>query len=418
MDKKSQTFIRSWALMCLGWACAVVLFNYIIDPYLVVGTPRIPGLNARKPAIETQDRLMKTYDALRAAPNTVTVGASRVGWGLDARDGAWPVSDRPVYNLSIAASDPYTSLRYLQHVMSQRHLSLVVMDLNFEQYLSVGKAYRFTGPPDFESRLAVSADGVKNPAQARERMRDLLQSTLSVDALTDSTATVWANLQHESADIVSGNWLAARNLLRFDAGPGSYLRVMAVDTIFIRFYNSPDAARQINPFTLEDVQAVIDLCKSHRTDVIFFVNPLYADWLEITDLAGLWPFFEEWKREITTLTAKNRVPLWDFTDYDSRSTESLPLSGGTLRWFLDCAHSTHALGSMIIKRIRGAGDETFGVRLTPENVEAHLAGIRERQHLYRERHPADVRRVRDWYERVSGKALPANTSPETLNPGR
>src|SRR5581483_3659999 len=136
MDTTARNFLRRWLITCVILCALVAGFNVAVNPYMILNVPRIKGFNARKPAIETHAHLMKAYDVSRAAPNAVLLGTSTVGLGLDALDPIWPAEYRPVYNLSIRGGGPYTSYRYLQHVVSQRHLGLVVMGLDFQFFLN------------------------------------------------------------------------------------------------------------------------------------------------------------------------------------------------------------------------------------------------------------------------------------------
>jgi hypothetical protein len=104
--------------------------------------------------------------------------------------------------------------------------------------------------------------------------------------------------------------------------------------------------------------------------------------------------------------------LWDFSDYDSYSTEIVSQDGPVLHWFSEPRHYTRALGDAIVRRILGAGDARFGALLTPENIEAHLADIRERRRLYHEQHPADVRRVANLYDLLTH--IPSRTTATEL----
>ena len=388
-------------LACILLVAVAAVFDAIMDPYLLFGTPRIAGFNARKPAVLTQDRLMKAYDVLRATPNTVILGSSMVGIGLDAQHPAWPAHDRPVYNLALVGSGPYASYRYLQHVMARRHVDLVVLALDFEFFLT-GSDYAPVGP-EFEARLAVTRDGSANAAQTWQHIRDVFESTLSLDALTDSAATLAGNLAGESTDLVAGN--SPDTILRRFSTGGSYPVLTLIDQLMIRRYRG----KQTDPLVMTHVRTILDLCESHGTQVILLVNPVHADTLEILDLLGDWQAFEDWKRELLALSAKypgtdggSQIPLWDFSGYDSYSTETVLMGGHALHWFWDSKHYTRALGDAIVRRIFGTGDIHFGARLTPEILEPHLMAIREERRLYREQHPDDVRRVRELYDSVLG----------------
>jgi hypothetical protein len=85
--------------------------------------------------------------------------------------------------------------------------------------------------------------------------------------------------------------------------------------------------------------------------------------------------------------------LWDFSSYDSYSTEQVLRGGLLLHWFLDAGHYRRALGDEVIRRIFGRGDPGFGVQLTSLTIEAHLASIRQQQSHYRETRPDELRRL-------------------------
>lgn len=406
MDKQSQRFLRVWVFACIVTAAVVAVFDVIIDPYLLFNVPRIPGFNARKPAVETQERLIKAYDVLRAMPNTLILGSSRAAVGLDAQNPAWPEHERSVYNLGLSGGGPYITYRYLQHVISQRHVALVVLGLDFEFFLSVHAQHPTN--PDFEARLAVTSDGSTNAKQNSQRIRDLLHGTLSFDALSDSAATLAANFNGESSNLTAGN-LDWNDFRHRTAVMGSYPLIAMWNLLSMRYYRGA----QLNQFAMADVQAILDLCESHGTRVILFISPSHADQLEILDLLGLWQPFEDWKRDLVTLTAKyhgtndrSRSVLWDFSGYDFYSTEIMPVDRHALHWWWDSVHYTRALGDAILRRILGIGDTRFGVLLSPESIEPHLAVIREQQRLYREHHHADVQRVRDLYNSLSRLASP------------
>jgi hypothetical protein len=127
---------------------------------------------------------------------------------------------------------------------------------------------------------------------------------------------------------------------------------------------------------------------------------MHADMLEMFYLLGYWPAIEEWKRDIVSIASENRrkddddrVVVWDFTGYDRYSTESVSVNSQRLHWFWESFHYTRALGDVITRRITGDDSESFGVKLTSENIESHLSNIRDQQRLYRERQPRDVERV-------------------------
>jgi hypothetical protein len=398
-----------WVGACFAFGAAIFAFNAVMDPYLIFGVPRVTGFNARKPAIDTQETLMKAHDVLRALPRTVLLGSSRVDWGINGKSSVWPQEDRPVYNLALKGRGPYASYRYIQHLMSGRHIDLVVVGLDFDFFLEGG----FSDPPpsatEFESRLVVGRDGQASAAWTRQYFHDIVQSTLSFDGLIDSVSTLTGNVEGDSSDIVGGNWDWSF-FRKATAQVGASPHVAIGNLSFIRY----DNGKRINPLVITYVQAILDLCDAQGTRAILLINPMHADMLEILDRVGQWRAFEDWKRQLLSLTARfpgkdgrSRIPLWDFSSYDHYSTEQIPPSPGALHWYWDSSHYTRALGDAVIERILGKGDLQFGVLLDSENLEPHLRAIRIQQLAYRAEHAADARRVQNLYEAAIG--VPSQT---------
>lgn len=413
MDSPSPRFLRCWMLACILFAGAVATFNALVDPYLLFNFPRIPGFNDRKPGGETQERMMKAYEVTRAAPRALILGTSRVDMGLDTRHPVWPAAARPAYNLGIAAASPYTSFRYLQHVSASDKLDLVVLGVDFEYFL-VSAPSDPTTATEFESRLSVNRDGRTNSDRHLQHARDLFQGTLSLDALLDSIDTIRANRAPDSANVAPSGDLSEASLRADAVELGSWSLFAQRDLRNIRFFHG----RTVNDRGLEDIKAILDLCRQRHTRVILLINPVHADMLETFDLLGLWPAFEEWKRQLVSLVDSysgsqelHGTQLWDFSGYDAYSTESVPTVRQVhLKWFWEPSHYTKALGDTILERIFGTGLSSYGTLLTPASVEARLAAVREARHAYRESHPKDVRRVREIFASSVGPTAPATAS--------
>jgi hypothetical protein len=392
MDRLSPRFFRAIALGGGVFVALLAALNVLVDPYLLFDSPRVRGVNAAKPAADARERMIKAYDAPRKRPRTLLLGSSRVDWGLDAQHPAWPEHDRPVYNLGLVGAGPYVLYEYIRHVSARQRLTLVVLGLDFEYFLATVEAAH-PADPEFESRLAVGADGGPSLVQRRQYFRDLIQATLSLEAASDSVATLVGNWGVTSVDFAAGNRDISPTFKQF-AQLGSLPVVAALDLISIRSYEG----KPRNPFAMKDVRAILDLCRMQSTQVVLFISPVHADKLEIMDLLGSWSEFEDWKRDLTALTAQyvragSQVTLWDFSGYDSYSTETVPLDHHVLHWFWDSSHYTRALGDVMVRRMLSTGEGGFGVVITPGNIESHLAAIRDARHRYRESHPVDRQRV-------------------------
>lgn len=388
-------FLRNCIIAIVSLSAAMALLNFVMDPYLVFGMPRDVGFNARKPAMENQLYLIKTYDVIRAHPRTVLLGSSAIGVGLDPQSRVWPERLRPVYNLGLPAGTPLVAYRYLQHLTAEESPKLVVLGMDFRDIVPLDKT------PEYDSHLTVNRDGSRNSALPRQRLLDWLRASLSLDASIDSISSLSGNLAGDSSDIQQGG-MDYRIYREATSEVGS-LPLIAMNDFNTSFRYT---RVKVDMTPLEHIRAILNLCRERQIDAILVLNPSHADELEIFDLEGKWPVVEEWKRRVTTLVAEYahsgmRIELWDFYGYDPYSTEPVPAAGRALQWFIDPEHYTHALGDVVMRRIFEGTDGSFGVRLTPANIETHLKVVRNAQASYRAAQRPDAERVRNIYSRAT-----------------
>lgn len=408
MKTQSGRFLIYWFLTFTTLALAVGAINVLVDPYHVFRMPLIKGFNANKGQGTGQVWLYKAYEANHVEAKTILLGSSRVEAGLDSYSSAWPADKQPVYNLGIAGASPYAQFRYLQHWMSNHTPETVVVGVDFEFFLDVLES-QHGAAGNFEARLALNSDGTPNTSARRQHILDLAQFTLSYDSLSDSAATVVGNLEGDLSDTAGGNY-PEKELIEERRKAGSLPFMEWYDVINVRRYHGG-----LNTFAMADLRAILDLCESRGTRAILYIHPMPADTLEVIDLLGNWPVFEEWKRELLRLASQyphrdkgNKVILWDFSDYDAYSTEPVLPDHRVLQWFWESWHYRKALGDLIIERVFDASHVPFGTVLTEENIESHLGEIRARNREYRVNHKADFDRVRATYS----AAMQVLTTPQ------
>jgi len=399
MDAHTKYFISTWAVTLGAIVALAVIFNVVVDPY------RLLGWNLLEPASGVDARLFKAYEVMHAAPNALILGSSSVELGIDANHPAWPHSDRPIYNLGIPAATLYLCYRYLQHVLFSRPLKLVVLGLDFESFTDLQRNDSIE--PEVESRLTVNRDGSINQEQGRAHARDLLRG-ISLTELIDSTATVVDGITDDPNFDASGDFVFNRSGLGELSSQGAMRTFFMLDVYIIqKAHRLSRAGVRVDPQVLLILRDILHLCDSHGTQVILFINPVHADLLEIWDSEGLWTAFEDWKRQITALTHEysqahvhSRISLWDFSGYHSYATEGVRRDSRLLEGYFDPYHYTRTVGDVIVRQIFGQSGPHLGTELTPKNIEAHLAFIREQQQEYRNRQPLDVQRARLLYEGI------------------
>jgi hypothetical protein len=401
---ESSRFLSWWMKASLAFVVAAAGLNVVMDPYLLFDSPRIARLNARKPAVETQERMMKAYDVLRADPKTVILGTSRVDYGMDAEQLEWPDEYRPVYNLALRGGGLYTSLRYLQHAAAQNKVSIVLLGLDFEYFLSIAES-RPPTDPEFEGRLHIAPDGSINTRSFAQQARDWSRGTFTVQALLDSVATFSANFQRGSFDMVQGN-VSELHYLPYTTG-GSYPLIAAVDLRTIHDWRGKSS----DPRVLLILRKILELCQSSGIRVILFINPVHADELEILDLLGYWEMLEDWKRALAILVEQyskrgslsDGTVLWDFMEYNAYTSESV-LANQMLRWFWDSRHYRITLGhALVLRMLDLQGDSQLGTLLNSRTIESQLSRVRDRRQVYRQQQSIDVLRVHKLYSEIESR---------------
>lgn len=389
-------FFRTWTMAFIGSVAVVALFNAVTDPYLLLDMPRFQGFNARKPAADTKQRLMKVYDVFRTRPKTLILGSSRAALGMDARSTAWAEQNRPVYNLAFGEGSPYMAYRYLQHVLSRQGVSTVVLGLEFEYFL---RNFHIQDH-EFESHLLVAPDGSPRES-AWGQLRDVSHGLTGLNSLSDSIDTMTQNWLRDSSDMRSGNWYWSA-MSGTQSAWGARAQFTVSDILVAPLYGG----YQLDASAFDAVDAFLDLCESHHIRVIIFISPSHADQLEIINLAGEWPVFEQWMRNLTALVSRHAhvenhedwAVLWDFTGYYSYTDETLLGHQWKLKWFVDPDHYSKELGDLIIRRLLHADESQFGEVLTSKNIESHVRTLGRQRQLYLQEQPADALRIRELYE--------------------
>jgi hypothetical protein len=147
------------------------------------------------------------------------------------------------------------------------------------------------------------------------------------------------------------------------------------------------------------VDAIIALARTRGIKLRFVIYPYHAHTLVLFQLTGLWPAYEDWKRElarrIDAAQGTADVQLWDFTGFSPYADERVPGPGDTrseLQWYWEAGHFKKALGDVLLGEMFAArvDDERWGHRLTGGGVEARLREQRDARDDYERRHAEDV----------------------------
>jgi hypothetical protein len=376
-----------------------ICFAVVVDPYRMYGTPPIPGWTALKPKISDQIDIALTYQLERVRPNTLLLGNSRVEAGFDPESQYWPSAARPVFNAAMPGRGLGTAIDMLRDAVAVHIPRTVIVGLDILDFLEkpdgVRAPQRPLGPP--HRRLLVDRNGKPNPQRRLQVWRDRVATTLSIDALTDSVITLLDQNSRTTDTITPFGFDPMKEYYVFGARQGYYELFLQKNSILYSqypHYPKPDFAQPLHYSSFRDLQKIIDLAETHDIDLILFIHPYHADYLDMMQRLGLWHSFEAWKRALVDVVAAadaaplgspNRVRLFDFSGYNRFSAEPVPPAGDrrtAMRWYWEAGHYKSALGDEMLRAMFGGGD-AFGTLLTPANIDDVLAAIRTSRSRFR-----------------------------------
>jgi hypothetical protein len=349
--------------------------NILVDPYNVVGIPVLSWVNALKPQSDKNARLFKSINVIRLKPKTIVLGNSRADIGIDPDHPAL-ASAAPGYNLSIPSGDMYEAMRYFQHaIANQPDLKQVIIGIDlvaFEQKDSFGK---------LETQQ-------KELLEKTDYKPQLLSLLLSTDTLSSSASTLVSNLKGEA---VRENYLNNGRLVRTNP-PSMPMKQVFKTHLQVAYFKSWYNNYRLSQQQLDAFRTIVETCKQKGITLKVFISPAHATQWEAVRVKDLWSVFETWKREVVKIT-----PVWDFSGYNSITTEPL---NDNMKNYLESSHYFKEIGDLVLNRMFDYQAEKvpadFGILVTSDNVESHLATLRSQRELWAAKNSDVVQLVQDW----------------------
>lgn len=386
-------YLIHFLLAVISIAIAMLSFNWFVDPYAIFRTVSSEKRISNQPVLVISERIFKTVSLARQEADVVFLGTSRTDIGIGRDHQAFV--GRRVFNLATFGQPIVESRRLMEIAVEQAKPQTIIVGLDFFAFNGL-----FPPPSDF----------VDENFDPLRRYKLAFSISTSVDA--------WKSLRRKtpgSGDCcyLDGFRTASKPALQagtirrnFTSNERMYLME--------KYLPYPDCAysytskRNRGESTLDEFRGLIRLAHRHGIDLRFFISPSHARQWETLAAAGLWDKWEEWKRLIAQINSEEAkyaeheaFPLWDFSGYDTISTEEVPRAGEArlMRWYTDSSHYTPAAGDVMLDRLFGlqvAGREIpddFGIRMNSVNLDGHLANIRAARQRYRETHAEDIAEI-------------------------
>ncbi|MDE2159470.1 MAG: hypothetical protein KGJ30_11165, partial [Burkholderiales bacterium] len=364
------------------------------------------GFNARKPAVETQERWMKIYQAARAQARTVILGSSRTDLGLDPTSSAWPQAMRPVFNLSFLGASLTPSLVALRVMVDRtppaERPHWVVVGLDFESFLSppgVPAPARSAPTVNEMSERVAALDGVdRTPWPAKRIVQDYALASLTLDATVASLDTLVSNRGSGGYDLKPTGMYSDAKMREWTRSDGAAALFAQKNEMMERELGNPKQVLRGTPggpiAGMDALDALFDLARRNGIALILMIQPPHASYLDRLDDMGYWPDYERWKLALVRHASRAKaegidVTLWDFGGYEAYAREPVPPAGDRSRemqWYWDPLHYKSRFGEQMIDAAMGRPTLfPADVRLTPGNVEFRLAEVRRERDEYRSR---------------------------------
>jgi len=366
---------------------AVIIFNYLIDPYDIYTHDII---KIKKHIVYSSLRMHKAYSVSTLKPKTIIAGSSRTQQGYNPANEL--LLHKPVYNMGLVLTNIYETYRYIQHASAQGKLKQLFLTLDLFSFNAM-----LPNRSDFnENYFAVSKDGKYQTDWRHPHLFGLL----SFGALSASSRTILLANESRKPLIDRNGMQNQGSLHRAIMSLGHRASSLMIEKQFAKFVLFPAPSKEfrfINPHTqlssYKIFRDLLTLCHNKNIETYIIINPTHARFQELYYLRGLWDRYESWKKQLAEINhavaSKQNTPafdIWDFTGYNSVTTEKVPASKTqAMKFFWESVHFKPHTGNIVLSKVLSkiTPDKVsdFGTKLTINNIDKHLVSIRtQRQH--------------------------------------
>ena len=394
----AQSYLR-WSFgLLLSGVLLLGAVNAVVDPYGIFGLVRLPGFNLEKARrLAHGGRIAKSVDLRRGEYDTLILGSSRAQSGIDPMS---PLLTGPLtYNAGLAGPSMREMYQAGRYALAHQELKQVIFGVDFVS---------------FSSRLRPSGDFDNSGFAGHSLSYIYLRELVSARSLADSAYTVLVNSLGKRASSRLNGYLDGS--VKHGRKDPRYLFTRVLENgYFIR--PSSYAGFDYSPGHVAMFRDLVESFAREGIAVHVFFSPMHARQLEAIRVAGLFPVFERWKRDVVAaveqvnhgmVEGQRPVPLWDFSGYNSITTEAVPLAGAgkRMKWYWESSHYKKEVGELVLQRMLRPDaavisvPSDFGVWLNSENLEAHLEASRWAARRYRASNVFEVTDIEELFRKT------------------
>jgi hypothetical protein len=191
---------------------------------------------------------------------------------------------------------------------------------------------------------------------------------------------------------------------------GSYHRAFAQIIKYENQGNKAALQKKEDHYSYVYLKRILRFCREKNIRLAMFISPTHAWRMEEMRLKGQWQDFENWKRRLVQAVEEESgeiggvspYTIWDFSGYNSITTEPVPSANDTsarMHGYWEVSHYKKEVGDIILRKILAEADvgtpspSDFGTMISTSGIDAHLDNIRKAQANYIASHASDVSEI-------------------------
>lgn len=332
---------------------AIILFNFIIDPYHVFNLFNIKGVNKIKN--HSIDDAMSKFHAARVSNATVLlIGTSRTVH-INPKYLQKYFPNNTIYNLAIQGSSASLQKNNIEYFIKHSKVKTIIYGLDFFAF----------------SPYSYKEETLKNARYNDDYINDYLDSLLSIRTFRKSIKTFQDNIKSKEQKIdYSNGWGTYYDKYNeIEKNGNDYiknniekqLKVLSLQPQNFNYepFKKPNSINN----SLNNLKDIVDLCKNNNVELHMFISPIYSEIVDLIYYREYDRSYHHWKKELAKYGN-----VYDFSGYNSITTD--------LSNYIDGSHYQTKLAPLMFAKM--FNDKSvdvpadFGTILTIENIDKIL----------------------------------------------
>lgn len=405
--KLYNLYLKTYSISLIVGLFSFSIFNFLVDYQRVFRVTEIPGFNQKKPFADNWPYWLESLRRKKAREieegdyDTIILGSSRVMAGLDPRHPAF--GNRSVYNAGLQLSNMYENYQVFKFAREHLNLQQIVLELSLS---------------DFSDQRTEVFDFNRSKFAGPKHLPLQIIETLSWENLEYSLKTIKFNMAGKNIVLDPYKFIQGFRVRTDKYNLNHRKRFNQYALGFLGEDGYPGF--QYSQDKLKLFRKLVRECQDNNIKLYLFISPVHARQIELMRVSGIFPVFEQWKRDLVNILAEeklnpqnsgNSLVLWDFSGYNSITSEAIPAANDRtqMKWYLESSHYKKELGDMVLDRVLNYPktpkhfSQDFGIIINSNNIESHLQTIRNERARYYQKYPQEIQEVNHLFQEALQK---------------